>query len=142
MSLDVEAEPVPMPLLADMGQLEQVFLNLVTNALDAMEKGGRLTLRARQDGARIRFEVQDTGTGIEPSVRARIFEPLFTTKEPGRGTGLGLPIVRDVVLGHGGTVEVHSEPGHGARFEVILPGGLSEAMPEGASAEPPPARLA
>ncbi|MBX7187527.1 MAG: HAMP domain-containing histidine kinase [Vicinamibacteria bacterium] len=126
-SLEVDADEGPMPLLADMGQLEQVFLNLVTNALDAMTQGGRLTLRARADHGRIRFEVEDTGTGIDPALRSRIFEPLFTTKEPGRGTGLGLPIVRDVVLAHGGTVEVHSEPGQGARFEVTLPGGLGEA---------------
>jgi signal transduction histidine kinase len=136
-ALEVHAEPRPMPLLADIGQLEQVFLNLVTNALDAMEKGGRLTLRARWDGNRIRFAVEDTGIGIDPAVRPRIFEPLFTTKEPGRGTGLGLPIVRDVVLAHGGTVEVHSEPGQGARFEVSLPGGLEPAPPEARAGNPP-----
>lgn len=140
--LEVDAGSRSMPLLADMGQLEQVFLNLVTNALDAMEQGGRLTLRARPDGDRVRFEVEDTGTGIDPAVRPRIFEPLFTTKEPGRGTGLGLPIVRDVVIAHGGTVDVHSEPGHGARFEVTLPGGLSEAIREDTTSNPPAAREA
>lgn len=136
-ALEVRAESRPMPLLADIGQLEQVFLNLVTNALDAMEQGGRLTLRARPDGDRVRFEVEDTGTGIDPAVRSRIFEPLFTTKEPGRGTGLGLPIVRDVVMAHGGTVDVHSEPGQGARFEVTLPGGPSPAAPTGDAPHPP-----
>jgi signal transduction histidine kinase len=125
-SLEVEAAPGPLPLLADLGQLEQVFLNLVTNALDAMERGGRITLRARPEGDRVRFEVEDTGAGIDPAIRARIFEPLFTTKEPGRGTGLGLPIVRDVVTAHGGTVEFHSDHGQGARFAVLLPGGLTE----------------
>lgn len=139
-ALELVAEPGPMPLLADMGQLEQVFLNLVTNALDAMEKGGRLTLRARRDGDRIRFEVEDTGTGIDPAVRPRIFEPLFTTKEPGRGTGLGLPIVRDVVAAHGGTVDVHSEPGQGARFVVILPAGLT-APAQAAERSPDPPGL-
>ena len=124
--LEVETDPSPMPVLADIGQMEQVFLNLATNALDAMGKGGRLTLRARRDAAMIRFEVEDTGSGISAAVRPRIFEPLFTTKEPGQGTGLGLPIVRDIVTAHGGAVEVHSEPGQGARFVVLLPGGLTE----------------
>lgn len=123
-ALDVDALPPPLPLRADIGQMEQVFLNLVTNALDAMDGGGRLTLRARPDGENVRFEVQDTGTGIPPSVRPRIFDPLFTTKDPGRGTGLGLPIVRDVVAAHGGRVEVRSEPGEGSCFAVILPAGL------------------
>ncbi|MEO8502008.1 MAG: HAMP domain-containing sensor histidine kinase [Vicinamibacteria bacterium] len=122
--LEVEADPAPLPLLADIGQMEQVFLNLVTNALDAMERGGRLTLRAHSDGKTTRFEVEDTGSGITPAVRTRIFEPLFTTKEPGRGTGLGLPIVRDIVTAHGGAVEVHSEAGQGTRFVVLLPSGL------------------
>jgi signal transduction histidine kinase len=107
-----------------------------------MEKGGRLTLRARADGDRVRFEVEDTGTGIDPAVRPRIFEPLFTTKEPGRGTGLGLPIVRDVVTAHGGTVEVDSEPGQGSRFAVLLPGGLGEPAPPEAAARPSAARQA
>jgi signal transduction histidine kinase len=122
----VEAEPEPIPLVADPGQMEQVFLNLVTNALDAMERGGRLTLRAAKEGELVRFEVEDTGAGIAPAIKPRIFDPLFTTKEPGRGTGLGLPIVRDVVVAHGGTVEVLSEEGQGARFIVRLPGGPSQ----------------
>lgn len=124
--LEVDAGLAPLPLLADAGQMEQVFLNLVTNALDAMGRGGHLTLRAQKDGTHIRFEVEDTGSGIPPEVRPRIFEPLFTTKEPGRGTGLGLPIVRDIVTAHQGTVEVYSEAGRGARFVVLLPGGLTE----------------
>lgn len=137
-SLELDAEGQAMPLLADIGQMEQVFLNLVTNALDAMDRGGRLTLRAREEGGRIRFEVEDTGTGIAPSVKPRIFDPLFTTKEPGRGTGLGLPIVRDVVTAHGGTVEVHSEQGHGARFVVSLPAGLEDEDAAGGNEPPPP----
>lgn len=121
--IKVDTEPLPMPLLVDPGQMEQVFLNLVTNALDAMERGGHLTLRASRTGEVIRFEVEDTGTGIASAVRPRIFDPLFTTKEPGRGTGLGLPIVRDVVTAHGGTVKVESEAGHGTRFTLTLPAG-------------------
>jgi signal transduction histidine kinase len=136
-ALELDADSRPMPLLADIGQMEQVFLNLVTNALDAMTQGGRLSLRARQEGEEIRFEVEDTGAGIAPSVKPRIFDPLFTTKEPGRGTGLGLPIVRDVVTAHGGMVEVHSEQGHGARFVVRLPAGVGRAG--GDSPSPPDA---
>ncbi|MEO8359103.1 MAG: ATP-binding protein [Vicinamibacteria bacterium] len=119
--IEVDAIAEGLPLTVDIGQMEQVFLNLVTNALDAMSEGGRLTLRAEQVEEAIRFEVEDTGSGIAASVKPRIFDPLFTTKEPGRGTGLGLPIVRDVVVAHGGTVEVQSEEGHGARFIVSLP---------------------
>lgn len=129
-TVDIEAEPTPMPLVVDVGQMEQVFLNLVTNALDAMERGGRLTLRARRTADVIRFEVEDTGTGIAAAIRSRIFDPLFTTKEPGRGTGLGLPIVRDVVVAHGGAVDVDSREGAGARFIVTLPVGLPAAAPE------------
>lgn len=120
-TIAVDASREPMPLLVDIGQMEQVFLNLVTNALDAMNRGGRLSLRARREEGHVRFEVEDTGAGIAPSVKPRIFDPLFTTKEPGRGTGLGLPIVRDVVLAHGGSVEVDSKEGEGARFVVLVP---------------------
>jgi two-component system NtrC family sensor kinase len=126
-SVEVDAGSALLPLKVDPGQMEQVFLNLVTNALDAMARGGRLTLRARMSEGGVRFEVEDTGTGIAPEVKPRIFDPLFTTKAPGRGTGLGLPIVRDVVHAHGGTVEVHSEEGEGARFVVVLPPGLVES---------------
>lgn len=135
-SIDVDTGAKPLPLLADIGQMEQVFLNLVTNALDATPRGGRITLRACGVGAAIRFEVEDTGEGIAPAVKPRIFDPLFTTKQPGHGTGLGLPIVRDVVHAHRGTVEVHSELGRGARFIIVLPGEPAPAAPSntGASA--------
>ena len=130
-SIEVDAGAEPLPLLADVGQMEQVFLNLVTNALDATDRGGRITLRARGEGAAVRFEVEDTGAGIAAAVKPRIFDPLFTTKAPGYGTGLGLPIVRDVVMAHGGSVEVDSEEGRGARFAIVLPSRSAE--PAGAS---------
>ncbi|MEO5763228.1 MAG: ATP-binding protein [Vicinamibacteria bacterium] len=130
--IEVDAAAEGLPIMVDIGQMEQVFLNLVTNALDAMSQGGRLTLRALQIDGTIRFEVEDTGSGIAATVKPRIFDPLFTTKEPGRGTGLGLPIVRDVVVAHGGTVEVQSEEGQGSRFIVSLP-DKSEASRDGAA---------
>ena len=105
----------------DLGQLEQVFLNLVTNAIDAMPGGGTLTLGARRTGAQIEFDVADSGHGIPAADKERIFDPMFTTKEPGKGTGLGLPIVHEILSAHGGTVSVTSAPGQGTRVTVTLP---------------------
>lgn len=108
-------------VLGDLGQLEQVFLNLVTNALDAMPGGGTLTLEARPAGDQVEFLVCDSGMGIPAVDIGRVFEPLFTTKEPGAGTGLGLAIVRDVLHAHGGTVRLESQPGSGTTVYVALP---------------------
>jgi two-component system cell cycle sensor histidine kinase/response regulator CckA len=118
----------------DPGQLEQVVLNLAVNARDAMPRGGELrieTAAALLDGGRavaglppgryVRLSVEDSGCGMSPEVRARVFEPFFTTKGVGKGTGLGLATVFGVVTGHGGAVEVASEPGRGSRFDVYLP---------------------
>ena len=119
--LRVEAEPALPDVAVDPGQIEQVLLNLVTNALDAMPDGGRLTLTARRDGSGVSFAVVDSGGGIAPEDLPRVFEPLFTTKPRGRGTGLGLPIAREIVLAHGGTVRLESRPGQGTRAIVELP---------------------
>ncbi len=113
-----------LPLVEiDVPQCKQVFLNLVTNALDAMPHGGTLTVTvtvAQQDDA-IRIEFADTGTGIPEANLARIFEPFFTTKPAVKGTGLGLSVSLGIVQAHGGTIEVASEPGKGSRFTVLLP---------------------
>src|SRR5437667_70016 len=113
-----------LPLVElDVPQCKQVFLNLVTNALDAMPHGGTLTVTvtpATQDEA-IRIEFADTGTGIPEANLARIFEPFFTTKPAVKGTGLGLSVSLGIVQAHGGTIEVASEPGKGSRFTVVLP---------------------
>ncbi|MBN1092953.1 cyclic nucleotide-binding domain-containing protein [Blastococcus sp. TML/M2B] len=106
------------------GELNQVWTNLIANALEAMEGAGTLTLRTARDGDCALVEVGDTGPGIPPELRARVFEPFFTTKPVGQGTGLGLDVSwRVVVKRHGGDLRVVSEPGD-TRFQVLLP--LSE----------------
>ncbi|MDT8998589.1 ATP-binding protein [Paucibacter sp. APW11] len=113
-------EPVPR-LLCWPDELNQVWSNLIHNALQAMPQGGRLRLALRQQGELLHVECQDSGTGIDPAVLPRIFEPFFTTKGIGEGSGLGLDIVQRVVKRHGGQIEVGSEPGLGTRFLVSLP---------------------
>jgi two-component system, cell cycle sensor histidine kinase and response regulator CckA len=119
------------PVRADRGQIEQVFLNLVVNARDAMPRGGKLGVALYNECAAsgpgsIVLLVTDTGTGMTPAVRSRVFEPFFTTKAEGKGTGLGLATVYGIVTQSGGTVSLDSEPGQGSRFVVRLP--LSEEI--------------
>src|SRR5205809_407354 len=116
-----------LPFIAgDRDQLTQVFLNLITNALDAMEGGGRLVLQTgihqEDDGqTMVGVSVSDTGQGISPEHRARIFEPFYTTKSDGRGTGLGLSVSLGIVRMHGGSIDVESKLGHGTTMRVTLP---------------------
>jgi signal transduction histidine kinase len=121
--IDVRKEygkPPKVECLAD--ELAQVFMNLLTNAADAVERGGRIAVRTRLSGdSRVRIEVEDNGSGIDPAIQGRIFEPFFTTKEVGHGTGLGLAITYGVVTRHRGTIEMTSELGKGSRFTVDLP---------------------
>ncbi|HET7342434.1 MAG TPA: PAS domain S-box protein [Methylomirabilota bacterium] len=105
---------------ADPAQLEQVVLNLVVNARDAMTGGGRITVELDEAGGAVVLSVTDTGPGIPAAVQARIFEPFFTTKEPGKGTGLGLAMVYGIVRQHDGTITVDSQPGR-TTFRVTLP---------------------
>src|SRR5207253_1849763 len=100
---------------------EQVFLNLITNSVDAMPEGGELVVTAGTRGGQVEVTLADSGTGIDPQHIGRVFDPLFTTKEPGKGTGLGLTIARDVVAAHGGTLTVASRPGEGTEVTVRLP---------------------
>jgi two-component system NtrC family sensor kinase len=103
-------------------QINQVFLNLVTNAIQAMPgERGALTLTSRRDGEGVAVDVQDDGAGMPPEVIAKIFDPFFTTKEIGKGTGLGLSISYKIVQQHGGKINVESRPGSGTKFTVWLP---------------------
>ena len=130
------------PIKADIGQFEQVIVNLVVNARDAMPDGGELTIRTRNvpaaECAAFGFrelvpadyalvEVEDTGTGIAPDVLPKIFEPFFTTKEVGKGTGLGLSMVYGIIKQTGGFIFAVSEPGAGTTFHIFLPRHLADA---------------
>ena len=120
-------DPAPLPVRADRGQLEQVLVNLVVNASDAMPDGGELLIRSGSEGDdRVWFEVHDTGVGIPAELHARIFEPFFTTKEPEKGTGLGLSVVHGIVTAHGGRLSLTSEVGAGATIRVEFPRGGPE----------------
>jgi signal transduction histidine kinase len=109
-------------VLGDANTLQQVLLNLVTNAWDAVERDGRVTIETSvATGAAdvIRLVVADTGRGIEPEIVPRIFDPFFSTKAT--GTGLGLSITDGIVREHGGTIDVESSPGKGTRFVLTFP---------------------
>ena len=108
-------------ITADPAQLNQVLVNLVVNALQAMENGGTLTVRTLARKDHVSLVVEDTGIGMSEKVVEQIFIPFFTTKEVGRGTGLGLPVVHGIVTSHGGSIEVRSKVGRGARFKIQLP---------------------
>lgn len=136
------------PLKANPTQLHQVLLNLCVNARDAMPEGGVLTVRAAnrrvdyagspaipgaKPGPYLQIEVADTGTGIPPQILERIWEPFFTTKEAGRGTGLGLSTVRGIVNDHGGVIKVSTGPNRGTTFRILLPAlpGAEDLEPNG-----------
>jgi PAS domain S-box-containing protein len=107
----------------DSGQMRQVFLNLISNAAQAMPRGGKLKLRIARQGDEVAISVSDTGYGIPPEVHDRIFDPFFTTKPAGQGTGLGLPISLGIVQEHGGRISVESQVGQGSTFTIWLPAG-------------------
>ncbi|MBI4254939.1 MAG: HAMP domain-containing protein, partial [Candidatus Rokubacteria bacterium] len=129
LSLDVRGEPGLPRVRGRQDQLQQVILNLLTNAIAATPAGGRIevTTRAVAAGREVEIAVADTGGGVPAADRKRIFEPFFSTKEAGRGTGLGLFISAEIVHEHGGRIEVDSEEGRGSVFRVILPAGGSGA---------------
>jgi two-component system cell cycle sensor histidine kinase/response regulator CckA len=116
--------------LIDPTQLEQIIMNLAVNARDAMQGRGRLSIRVIADAKTVAIDVADTGGGMPSEVVARIFEPYFTTKEIGKGTGLGLATVHGIVEHAGGKIAVASEPGCGTTFHIALPKTMlaSESM--------------
>ncbi|MBI4264658.1 MAG: response regulator [Acidobacteria bacterium] len=139
------------PVRVDPGQIEQVLLNLVVNARDAMPRGGTLTITTRgaslagpdargrpglKPGDYVVLSVSDTGVGMSPEVKARLFEPFFTTKEPGRGTGLGLATVYGIVKQSDGYVYADSEPGAGTTFTIYFPVASHTGAVEGADRRP------
>jgi nitrogen-specific signal transduction histidine kinase/CheY-like chemotaxis protein len=143
-------------VLADQHQVDQVLMNLATNARDAMPKGGVFTITTKQvalnkeftsaqglalPGTYAMITVSDTGTGMDEETRLRIFEPFFTTKDVGKGTGLGMAVVYGIVKQHDGLVTVYSEPGQGTTFRIYLPvNETSAAAMKAAVAEEPPGR--
>jgi signal transduction histidine kinase len=112
------AEPLPK-VLGDADALEQVVLNVVANAGQAVGEGGEIVVKTIRDGARVRLVVSDDGPGIPPDVLPKIFDPFFTTKP--QGTGLGLSITYGIVRDHHGTVDVESAPGAGTTFTLTFP---------------------
>jgi len=118
-------DPTGAPVRCDRTQLEQVLMNLVLNARDAMADGGGITITTRRlndpRGPVVRLRVQDTGVGMDEATQLRAFEPFFTTKPPGKGTGLGLSTVYMIVTQAGGSVQVASRVGAGSTFDVVLP---------------------
>jgi two-component system NtrC family sensor kinase len=121
--LHVNLDPAIPPVTCDAGQVQQVALVLVMNASEAMPQGGILTVTTRYDaaGEQARLSVGDTGCGIPADALPRIFEPFFSTKEEQHRTGLGLAIAKNIIDQHGGSIEVHSQPGAGAEFIIALP---------------------
>jgi two-component system cell cycle sensor histidine kinase/response regulator CckA len=148
--LEVVLDPDLGSVTADRGQLEQVILNLVVNARDAMPTGGRLTIKTANldeddsdlagDGnhgsrAGVMLLISDTGPGMDESTRARAFDPFFTTKETGKGTGLGLATVYGIVTQSRGSIRIDSTPGHGTTFTIQLPRTDSSELSATGSAE-------
>jgi two-component system NtrC family sensor kinase len=117
----LELDPRDPRITGDRFQIEQLFLNLVLNALQAMPDGGTLTLRTRRRGGFELAEIGDTGLGIPEAIRERIFDPFFTTREIGQGTGLGLAVSYNIAAAHGGTIEVETTEGEGSLFRVLFP---------------------
>ncbi len=150
-------DPALPLVLADRSQAEQILLNLIVNARDAMPEGGRIEISTSavtvakaeeaerlglEPGGYARLVVRDEGHGMDDETRARIFEPFFTTKEPGRGTGLGLTSVYGIVKSCGGAIRVESAPGAGAKFEIDLPAAEGTLPAAGAwTGDSGPARI-
>lgn len=120
-SLERIIAPQLSPVLGSVHHLQQVFLNITINALQAMPEGGVLSIITEQTGSEIKIKFTDTGQGIPPDILPKIFDPFFTTKEVGKGTGLGLSVCHGILREHQGSIEARNEPEHGAAFVIKLP---------------------
>jgi signal transduction histidine kinase len=114
-------DPELPPILADASQITQVLINLVINAIHAMDSMGTLTLRTARAGRLVQMVVQDNGIGMDQQTLEQIFLPFFTTKDLDHGTGLGLSVVHGIVSAHDGTIDVKSEIGNGTTFTITFP---------------------
>lgn len=114
-------DPELPPVSADAAQLNQVVVNLVVNALQAMPEGGELRVETGSAEGKVFLRVNDSGTGMSPDVLQKIFVPFFTTKDVGEGTGLGMPVVHGIVSSHEGSIRIQSEAGRGTTVEIVLP---------------------
>ncbi|MDR3566455.1 MAG: ATP-binding protein [Syntrophobacteraceae bacterium] len=134
--LDIRLPEGLPPVRGSLRSLQQVFSNLLINAVQAMAGGGTLTVDVKDEPPdSLRFDIRDTGMGMDPETVGRIFEPFFTTKEAGKGTGLGLAVVYSIVKRHGGSIGVKSEIGAGTVFTVLLPVAETEGEPAGPEQE-------
>jgi len=127
-SIEIQTDlSVDLPIIAgDQAQLQQVFLNLLTNAIDAIGKDGLIEVKSRCDGSEISVSIKDNGSGIPEDLQKKIFDPFFTTKEPGKGTGLGLWVTYNIVEKLGGSIDLNSAPGRGSTFTVNIPAIVPE----------------
>ena len=117
MQLGVEVKPV----LADVARMEQVLVNLLVNAKEAMPKGGWVRVSTTMADTRLRLQIADNGPGMDEETRARVFEPFFTTREAGGGTGIGLSTVATIINEGGGSIQLETSPGKGAAFTIYWP---------------------
>jgi signal transduction histidine kinase len=117
-----------IPAYGSASKLQQVFMNLILNARDAMPQGGRLMIHSRMVDTSLVIDFRDTGIGIAPENIARIYDPFFTTKEVGQGTGLGLALSYGIIQEHGGRIFVESRSGEGTHFTIKLPSVYSRQM--------------
>jgi two-component system, NtrC family, sensor kinase len=120
--IEIERDFTTLPRMrCHAGQLNQAFLNLLMNACDAIGDSGRITIRTRAENGHVRLEFEDDGPGIPADVRDRVFEPFYTTKPVGQGTGLGLSLTHGIIERHAGRIWVESDSGVGTRFVIELP---------------------
>jgi hypothetical protein len=120
-SLNTQLSPEVPPVYGNAGKLQQVFMNLIMNARDAMPRGGELTVATESENSTVHIEVADNGVGIPSEHLNKIFDPFFTTKATSRGTGLGLAVTYGIIREHSGKIGVESTPGHGTTFRLEFP---------------------